>query len=196
MTTPLPSAHEPLPAEMALVSIHALLNGWKLKERFAANFWRYVTLAKVDDECWTWTGALTKSGYARISLRGHNLRASRVAFYLKHGRDPVGLVCHTCDNPKCVNPAHFFEGTPKDNTHDAIAKHRHSGGKAIVEYWKKTPMRGEKHPIAKLTMEQAEEIRSRVRAGAVPKHLCKLYGISDHAIYKIIKNKSYVQKPA
>lgn len=77
------------------------------------------------DECWPWQGPISKNGYGAFKRRPSTLTASRVAWFLANGRQPLGLVCHTCDNPPCVNPAHLWVGDFKDNSEDMVRKGRH-----------------------------------------------------------------------
>lgn len=85
-------------------------------------------LDKVDKsgDCWLWTGTLRKCGYGQIGFNGKVYRAHRVSYDIHNGEIPKGLiVCHTCDNPPCVNPAHLYAGTPMDNTTDMMLRGRH-----------------------------------------------------------------------
>lgn len=72
--------------------------------------------------------------------------AHRVAYYISTGIDPQeNLVCHTCDNPACCNPAHLFLGTSEDNQLDCANKGRKP--------------KGENHHNCTTTCEQVKEIR-------------------------------------
>jgi uncharacterized protein YerC len=102
-------------------------------------FWAQV---EKTDACWNWTSGKDRNGYG--SFRGKAggrvyQRAHRFAYALIHGDIPSGMcVCHSCDNPPCVNPEHLFLGTDGDNMNDKISKGRHraafgeDAGKAIL----------------------------------------------------------------
>lgn len=91
----------------------------------ADRFWQKVDQSGGPDACWPWLAACQTDGYGAIKYHGKQRAAHCVAFYLTYGTFPVYLGCHTCDNPPCCNPAHIFDGTPKDNTQDMVRKNRH-----------------------------------------------------------------------
>jgi hypothetical protein len=87
-------------------------------------------VSKTADGCWLWLGALTTRGYGKVTPpgnKGHTVYVHRIAYALRHGEIPAGLfVCHACDVPNCINPAHLFLGTARDNSLDQKQKGRSS----------------------------------------------------------------------
>ena len=80
-----------------------------------------------ENECWPWIKNFDKNGYGKLGFKKfHTDRAHRFGWELFHQKAiPFGmLVCHTCDNPACQNPAHWFIGTNQDNMDDKVRKGR------------------------------------------------------------------------
>lgn len=97
----------------------------------ANRFW-----SKVDKsgECWTWMRSTHRGGYGSFTVfrdgSFKKVRAPRMAYELTHGTiDPSLVICHKCDNPRCVRPDHLLLGTQDDNLKDMSAKGR--GRKAV-----------------------------------------------------------------
>lgn len=81
--------------------------------------------------CWNWQRATDGHGYGVMHVNGRQQKMHRFSFELANGPIPDGdgyhgaCVCHRCDNPACVNPAHLFLGSMDDNVKDMMAKGRH-----------------------------------------------------------------------
>lgn len=94
-------------------------------EKDKARFWAKVNKTP---SCWLWTAGLV-NGYGTFGINYMTLRSNRVSYALHKGPIPKGLqVCHSCDNPACVNPDHLFLGTNHDNVLDKVKKKRQAKG--------------------------------------------------------------------
>jgi len=143
---------------------------------------RFAMQHKVDaGGCWIWTGGTDADGYGafRGEAAGQQfLRAHRWSWaHHNNQRVPPGAhICHTCDNPRCVNPEHLFLGDPLANMRDKVAK----GRMRVPE--------GEQHGKAKLTEVQARAILADPRPYAA---VAADYGVTSSTIGDIKQRASW-----
>jgi len=137
-------------------------------------FWSKVEMGK-PDECWEWRAYRNQDGYGKYMLNGRVESAHRIAWQMNWGDIPDGLcVCHRCDNPACINPAHLYLATHQENMDDMREKGRAKGHP------------GEENYKAKLTTEQVKEIRRSYKGGyGEAIKTAKKYGVSTSTIQRI-----------
>lgn len=135
----------------------------------------WSSIPEPNSGCHLWIKATTRQGYGQFSWNDRLLLAHRAAYEATHGPIPPGMVvCHKCDVPGCVNPAHLFVGSQKANMADAQAK-----GRAV---------HGIGHSLAKLTDVDARNIfASRLSY----RQLAARYGVSVTLIYRIKKRLAW-----
>lgn len=128
------------------------------------NFYRKV---EKTNGCWNWTGSVCKSGYGQFTVDGKNHKVHRLSYTWHFGPIPEGMhVCHRCDNPRCVNPAHLFLGTAALNMADKARKGR-CGIRVHSDKW-------------------PEVIAARAR-GETLAHIGSRLGISRQRVHQMLK---------
>lgn len=144
-------------------------------ESMPRRFWEKVDKS---GECWVWTAATFSTGYGAFRLGKRQMKAHRVAWLIEHGKDPLGFVCHRCDNPLCVRPDHLFVGTAADNMRDRNQKGRTS--------------QRERSPHCKLGEDVRAKIRSEYKRGSKKSGvvaLSKKYGVGASTISRIVAGR-------
>jgi hypothetical protein len=158
--------------------------------RSEQRFWAKVVIGH-PSECWEWQGARFRTGYGRLSYNASEVSAHRMAYRLTHGPIPPGMmVCHSCDNPPCVNPAHLSLGSCKDNLREASSKGR-MGGEHSHAHLHPESRQGERNGRAKLTAAQITEIRELLAKGLRPTAIAPQFGVSPSTIGRIRSCKSW-----
>ncbi len=135
-------------------------------------FWSKVMVGD-SSECWEWSGKLFPNGYGVASgPNGAGFLAHRLSFFMVNGVDAGEyMVCHRCDNRKCVNPAHLFLGTAKDNVLDCMRKGRFG---RVCSY------------------EKADLVRHLYSTGRYSqKQLGEIIGASQQTISLVVRNEKW-----
>lgn len=141
---------------------------------------RFFKSIKKTNNCWIWVGYKERKGYGKFwSVVG--TLAHRFSYFYHKGQIPKGmLVCHTCDNPSCVNPKHLWIGTAKDNQRDCMLKGRD----------RRVIVRGEQNGLSKLNEKQVRKIKQLKEKYKQPQ-LAQMFNCHQTTIHYILSGKTW-----
>lgn len=130
--------------------------------------------------CWEFPG---KRPYPTLFDRCIRLAVHHLAFRVWHGV-PQQQVLHTCDNSRCWNPAHLYDGDSLQNNTDRRSRYKTYGRSGAANHF------------SKLTAEQAAEIVSAravegVLRRKVALEFAERFGIGVNHVYRIAVGRSW-----
>jgi len=138
----------------------------------------YSKVKKMPSGCWEWQAYINRHGYGHLNVNGKTIHAHRMAWIYKNGEiSGKILVCHKCDNPKCVNLDHLFLGTNQDNKNDAVNKKRHTFGERIHS--------------SKLNAKQVISIFTSYKNLSSIKGLSVKHSVSIQCVYDIVNGVTW-----
>lgn len=142
-------------------------------------FWGKVDI-RSPEECWPWVAGLDSGGYGNFWLDGQCHKAHRVCFFLTYDRWPEPCGLHSCDNRRCCNPGHIFEGTKAVNNTDRHTKGRDGSHK------------GNSNGRAMISTQDVLDIRREHPRGVVARtKTAQRYGVSYATIKDILSGRSW-----
>lgn len=140
-------------------------------------FWSRVDKDSNTHGCWEWKLSVGAKGYAMMRFGGKKELVHRLSWFFHTGKWPKLFVLHSCDNRKCVNPAHLREGTHADNTADMVLRNRQA--------------KGEAKPLAKLDTATVVRIFQMRSAGASQQEIADRVGLTLSPINQVLNRKTW-----
>lgn len=148
---------------------------------------RFISKVLITDTCWLWTGSKYRGQYGHFRRKLNNswkmYKAHRYSYEFYKGEIPSNyLVCHSCDNPSCVNPNHLWIGTSKDNFKDMQNKGRWKNPRSNKSIW--------------LSQDVANQIRlcKKENPTYTYREIGILFNTSSSQVHRIIKNMIWKDK--
>lgn len=151
-----------------------------MEQKYIDRFWSKVDKTSNPNGCWEWTASKGTWGYGQLYVNGKIIATHRFSYELHNGAfDKSLFVCHSCDNPSCVNPEHLWLGTATDNHKDMVYKKRNR----YIHH------PGVKNGSAKLTEDAVRDIRTRQLSGK--EYMAKYNILNETTIYDIWNYRSW-----
>jgi hypothetical protein len=145
-------------------------------------FWAKVDKSAGADGCWVWTAGKDRDGYGKFGFQVEGklktVRAHRFIYEATVQKLGALYACHDCDNRECVNPAHMFAGTARENSIDCAGKGRRRCG-------------SEANPHQKLSDDDVRAIRTACAGGESYPSVAARYPVGRGHIGQIANRKAY-----
>lgn len=137
----------------------------------------YLSIPEPNSGCLLWLGNVVTFGHGVLRTPSGDVLAHRLSWEFAFGPIPDGLCClHKCDVPPCINPAHLFLGTKRDNNID-----RHNKGRT-------RSARGENHGCAKISEAQARAI---ISASGTHTEVARRFGLEKSHAWAIRTGRTW-----
>lgn len=111
-----------------------------------------------------------KFTYGKKTLKGKSLGLHVWTYCTHHGLDTFSLkgtgqvIRHSCDNKRCINPAHLSLGSRSDNVRDAMRSNL----------------------VYKLSYEKAERMRELHQKGVSRRELESMFNVSKATVQRVV----------